>query len=74
MRAKLEGKPVTPSEEKRKNIRKRFAKLKNKKEIMVDMGFPYDENLPIAFNEVVFLEWASTSGKWEELCKKCNFI
>lgn len=67
MRARLEGKPVAPSEEKRKNIRKRFAKLKNRKEIMVGMGFPYDENSPIAFNEVVFLEWASTNGKWEEL-------
>lgn len=74
MRAKLEGKQVAPTEEKRKNIRKRFAKLKNRKEIMVGMGFPYDENLPIAFNEVVFLEWASTNGKWEELCEKCNFI
>lgn len=65
--AKLEGKPVVPTEEKMKNIRKRFAKLKNRKEIMLGMGFPYDESYPIAYNEVVFLEWAKHNGKWEEI-------
>lgn len=65
--AKLEGKPVAPTEEKMKNIRKRFAKLKDRKEIMLGMGFPYDESSPIAYNEVVFLEWAKNNGKWEEL-------
>ena len=65
--AKLEGKPVAPTEEKMKNIRKRFAKLKDRKEIMLGMGFPYDDSSPIAYNEVVFLEWAKNNGKWEEL-------
>lgn len=65
--AKLEGKPVAPTEEKMKNIRKRFAKLKDRKEIMLGMGFSYDECSPIAYNEVVFLEWAKNNGKWEEL-------
>jgi chromosome segregation ATPase len=69
LRAKLEGKPVQPSDEQRKNIRKRFAKLKNRKEIMLGMGFQYDDSVPIAYNEVVFLEWVKTNGKWEELCK-----
>lgn len=68
--AKLEGKPVTPTEEKMKNIRKRFAKLKDRKEIMLGMGFPYDECSPIAYNEVVFLEWAKNNGKLEELCTR----
>lgn len=68
--AKLEGKPVTPTEEKMKNIRKRFAKLKDRKEIMIGMGFPYDESSPIAYNEVIFLEWAKNNGKWEELCTR----
>lgn len=68
--AKLEGKPVAPTEEKMKNIRKRFAKLKNRKEIMLGMGFPYDESSPIAYNEVVFLEWAKNNGKWEEISNK----
>lgn len=70
LRAKLEGKPVAPTEEKMKNIRKRFAKLKNRKEIMLGMGFPYDESSPIAYNEVVFLEWAKNNGKWEEISNK----
>lgn len=69
LRAKLDGKPVQPSDEQRKNIRKRFAKLKNRKEIMIGMGFQYDDSAPIAYNEVVFLEWVKTNGKWEELCK-----
>lgn len=56
-----------PIEEKMKNIRKRFAKLKDRKEIMIGMGFSYDECSPIAYNEVVFLEWAKNNGKWEEL-------
>jgi hypothetical protein len=60
---------VQPSDEQRKNIRKRFAKLKNRKEIMIGMGFQYDDSVPIAYNEVVFLEWVKTNGKWEELCK-----
>jgi len=60
--------------EKMKNIRKRFAKLKNRKEIMLGMGFPYDESSPIAYNEVVFLEWAKNNGKWEELCNVINFV
>lgn len=68
--AKLEGKPVVPTEEKMKNIRKRFAKLKNRKEIMLGMGFPYDESSPIAYNEVIFLEWAKNNGKWEEISNK----
>jgi DNA repair exonuclease SbcCD ATPase subunit len=67
--AKIEGKPVAPTEEKMKNIRKRFAKLKDRKEIMLGMGFPYDESSPIAYNEVVFLEWAKNNGKWEDLHK-----
>lgn len=70
LRAKLEGKPVAPTEEKMKNIRKRFAKLKDRKEIMLGMGFPYDESSPIAYNEVVFLEWAKNNGKWEEISNK----
>lgn len=65
--AKLEGKPVAPTEEKMKNIRKKFSKLKNRKEIMLGMGFPYDDSSPIAYNEVIFLEWAKNKGKWEEL-------
>lgn len=68
--SKLEGKPVAPTEEKMKNIRKRFAKLKDRKEIMLGMGFSYDECSPIAYNEVVFLEWAKNNGKWEELCTR----
>lgn len=68
--AKLEGKHVAPTEEKMKNIRKRFAKRKDRKEIMLGMGFPYDESYPIAYNEVVFLEWAKNNGKWEEISNK----
>lgn len=70
--AKLEGKPVAPTEEKMKNIRKGFAKLKKRKEIMIGMGFPYDESSPIAYNEVIFLEWAKNNGMWEELIELMN--
>ena len=67
LKDELEGRPVGVAEIPRKEIRKKFTNLKNRREIMDAMSFTYNESLPIAYNVVVFLEWVRVSGKWDEL-------
>ena len=63
----LEGKKVGERGISRKEMRKTFAKMKDKRGIMDEMLFAYNESMPIAYNSIVFLEWVRTNGKWEEL-------
>ena len=67
LKDELEGRPVGVAEISRKEIRKKFTNLKNRREIMDAMAFAYNEEMPIAYNVVVFLEWVRVSGKWDEL-------
>ena len=67
LKDELEGRPVRIAEISRKEIRKKFTNLKNRREIMEAMCFAYNESMPIAYNVVVFLEWVRVSGKWDEL-------
>lgn len=67
LKDELEGRPVGIAEISRKEIRKKFTNLKNRREIMEAMCFAYNESMPIAYNVVVFLEWVRVSGKWDEL-------
>ena len=67
LKSEVEGKPVGQTKLQRAEIRNRFAKLKNRREIMDNMLFPYNEAMPIAYNSIVFLEWVRTNAKWEEL-------
>jgi DNA repair exonuclease SbcCD ATPase subunit len=67
LKDELEGRPVGVAEISRKEIRKKFTNLKNRREIMDAMCFAYNESMPIAYNVVVFLEWVRVSGKWDEL-------
>ena len=67
LKDELEGRPVGIAEISRKEIRKKFTNLKNRREIMDAMRFTYNEDMPIAYNVVVFLEWVRVSGKWDEL-------
>jgi DNA repair exonuclease SbcCD ATPase subunit len=67
LKDELEGRPIGVAEIPRKEIRKKFTNLKNRREIMDAMAFTYNESMPIAYNVVVFLEWVRVSGKWDEL-------
>ena len=48
-------------------MRKKFNKIKNQREIMDEMCFAYNESMPKAYNNVVFLEWIRTNKLWEKL-------
>lgn len=67
LKDELEGRHVGVAEISRKEIRKKFNKIKNQRDIMNEMCFAYNESMPIAYNVVVFLEWVRVSGKWDEL-------
>lgn len=67
LKDEIEGRPVGIAGLTRKEIRNKFTNLKNRREIMDAMSFAYNENMPIAYNVVVFLEWIRVSGKWDEL-------
>ena len=68
LKSELEGKPIygddMPS---RIEMRKKFNKIKNQREIMDEMCFAYNESMPKAYNNVIFLEWVRTNNLWEKL-------
>lgn len=68
LKSELEGKPIygedMPS---RIEMRKKFNSIKNQREIMNEMCFPYNESMPKAYNAVVFLEWIRVNKLWEKL-------
>ena len=68
LKSELEGKPIygddMPS---RIELRKKFNKIKNQREIMDEMCFPYNDSMPKAYNSVIFLEWVRTNNLWEKL-------
>ena len=68
LKSEIEGKPIygddMPS---RIELRKKFNKIKNQREIMDEMCFTYNESMPRAYNNVVFLEWVRTNKLWEKL-------
>lgn len=63
----LEGKPIDELSLSRKELSKRFNKLKNRRKIMDALGFPYNEAMPIAFNAINFLEWVRSNRLWSAL-------
>lgn len=67
LKSELEGKPMFDNGPSRIEMRKKFNKIKNQRDIMNEMCFAYNESMPIAYNVVVFLEWVRVSGKWDEL-------
>lgn len=68
LKSELEGKPIygedMPS---RIEMRKKFNGIKNQREIMDEMCFPYNESMPKAYNNVIFLEWVRVNKLWEKL-------
>lgn len=68
LKSEIEGKPIygddMPS---RIEMRKKFNKIKNQREIMDEMCFTYNESMPKAYNAVIFLEWVRTNNLWEKL-------
>ena len=68
LKSEIEGKPIygddMPS---RIELRKKFNKIKNQREIMDEMCFSYNESMPKAYNAVIFLEWVRTNRLWEKL-------
>ena len=67
LKSELEGKPMFDNGPSRIEMRKKFNKIKNQREIMDDMFFTYNESMPKAYNNVVFLEWIRTNNLWEKL-------
>lgn len=51
----------------RNELRYKFNKVKNRRAVMDSMGFPYNEDMPIAFNAVNFLEWVRSNRLWSVL-------
>ena len=67
LKSELEGKPMFDNGPSRIEMRKKFNKIKNQREIMDEMCFAYNESMPKAYNSVVFLEWVRTNNLWEKL-------
>ena len=67
LKSELEGKPMFDNGPSRIEMRKKFNKIKNQREIMDEMCFTYNESMPKAYNSVVFLEWVRTNKLWEKL-------
>ncbi len=67
LESQLEGKPICGDGPSRMEMRKKFNKIKNQREIMDEMCFPYNESMPKAYNNVIFLEWVRTNKLWEKL-------
>lgn len=67
LKSQLEGKPIFNEGPSRIEMRKKFNKLKNQREIMDEMCFAYNESMPKAYNSVIFLEWVRTNNLWEKL-------
>ena len=67
LKSELEGKPMFDNGPSRIEMRKKFNKIKNQREIMDEMFFTYNESMPKAYNNVVFLEWIRTNNLWEKL-------
>ena len=67
LKSELEGKPMFDNGPSRIEMRKKFNKIKNQREIMDEMFFTYNESMPKAYNNVVFLEWVRTNNLWEKL-------
>ena len=67
LKIELEGKPMFDNGPSRIEMRKKFNKIKNQREIMDEMCFTYNESMPKAYNNVIFLEWIRTNNLWEKL-------
>lgn len=68
LKSELEGKPTCGDGMlSRIEMRKKFNKIKNQREIMDEMCFAYNESMPKAYNSVIFLEWVRTNNLWEKL-------
>ena len=67
LKSELEGKPMFDNGPSSIEMRKKFNKIKNQREIMDEMCFTYNESMPKAYNSVVFLEWVRTNNLWEKL-------
>ena len=68
LKSELEGKPIYGDDmPTRIEMRKKFNKIKNQREIMDEMCFTYNESMPKAYNNVIFLEWVRTNKLWEKL-------
>lgn len=67
LKSEIEGKPMFDNGPSRIEMRKKFNKIKNQREIMDEMCFTYNESMPKAYNNVVFLEWVRTNNLWEKL-------
>ena len=67
LESQLEGKPICGDGPSRMEMRKKFNKIKNQKKIMDEMCFPYNESMPKAYNNVIFLEWVRVNKLWEKL-------
>ena len=67
LKSELEGKPMFDNGPSRIEMRKKFNKIKNQREIMDEMCFTYNESMPKAYNNVIFLEWVRTNKLWEKL-------
>ena len=67
LKSELEGKPAYDGGLSRMEMRKKFNKIKNQREIMDEMCFSYNDAMPKAYNAVVFLEWVRTNNLWTKL-------
>lgn len=67
LQSEIEGKPIYSDGPSRIEMRKKFNKIKNQREIMDEMCFAYNESMPKAYNSVIFLEWIRTNNLWEKL-------
>lgn len=68
LKSELEGKPIYDGDmPSRIELRKKFNGIKNQREIMDEMCFTYNESMPKAYNNVIFLEWVRTNKLWEKL-------
>lgn len=67
LKSQLEGKQIFNDGPSRIEMRKKFNKIKNQREIMDEMCFAYNESMPKAYNSVIFLEWVRTNNLWEKL-------
>ena len=65
--AVLENKPVSSGAPSRKEVMRQFNRMKNRRAIMDTLGFPYNEEMPIAFNAVNFFEWVRANRLWSNL-------
>jgi SMC interacting uncharacterized protein involved in chromosome segregation len=63
----LGNKPVSSGAPSRKEVMRQFNRMKNRRAIMDTLGFPYNEEMPIAFNAVNFFEWVRANRLWSNL-------